>query len=296
MKIKIYITLTLCFIFACEKEVSINIDEADLIVVNSFFSPDSILKVNISKTLPVLDEKNSNFVENAEIKLYENENFIGNLKYDNKGNYYIDYKVRQNKKYKIEVQSPVDYKCVASDIIPQSPKILNIDTLSEKDYELICKLQFKDNPNTTDYYMLEVRTIAGYYIIENTNGNIDTIYYEQSIDFNYTDKIIEHKIGTNSLTYGAIFSDELINGKQKEFSIRINKYSIAKIKNNAVKFYLKNISKDFYLYAKSYAKLLDNNQDILEEPIKVYSNVQGGYGIFGAYNQSVDSIIINKEM
>ncbi len=292
------ILLIICLLFSCEKETDIKFENSNFIVINSFFSPDSIFKVNVSESLSIINSSNVNFIENASIELYEDGNIIRELVYDNNGNYFIDYKPLQQKEYKIKVISPEGYNCEAINIIPQKTEIISIDTLTDitKPDELICKINFEDNQSTLDFYFLEIRTIAGSYTFEYPLGNFDTIYYEESIDFDYTDNIIEYKIGTSMITYGVIFSDELINGEQKEISITINKYAISDIPNNAIKFYLKNISEDFYLYAKSYSMLLDEEIDILAEPIQVYSNISNGFGIFGGYNQFVDSIIYNKEL
>ncbi len=293
----IFILAIFYFLFSCEKEIDIKIDTEPFIVVNSFFTPDSTFKLNISESSTVFDNYNIDFIDNASVLLYENKNFIGEFTYISYGNYEINHIPASQKEYKIKISSPPDYYCEAVNIIPQKTEILSIDTFTDitNPYDLICKIRFEDNQNNRDFYFLEIRTISGSYIIEYPIGNFDTIFHEESINFNYTDNIIENKIGTDDLIYGAIFSDERINGKEKEILIIINKSSIADIPNNAIKFYLKNISEDYYFYAKSYGKLLNEKLDILAEPVQVYSNISGGFGIFGGYNQSVDSIIYNKD-
>lgn len=297
MKEKIIILLIISLLFSCEKNANIKFKETKLMVINSFFTPDSLFKINISESLPISDSQNVNFIENASAQLFENEIFIGNLNYIGQGNYSINYKPLVKKEYKIKVSSPQGYNCEAINTIPQKTKITSVDTLTDitKPYELICKINFKDNDSTQNYYFFEVRTIAGSYTFEYPVGNIDTVFYEESINFEYNDNTIEYKIAKDNLNYGVVFSDELINGKQKQLTITIAKSSIANIRNNPIKFYLKTISKDYYLYAKSYGKLLNQEADFLAEPIQIYSNISNGFGIFGGYNQSVDSIIYNKK-
>ena len=43
-------------------------------------------------------------VEDAQVKIYEDEIFIGNLIYDKNGNYRLNYKPKKGKNYKIIVK------------------------------------------------------------------------------------------------------------------------------------------------------------------------------------------------
>lgn len=296
MKRIFLISFCISILLSCEKEVDINIKTEPLIVVNSFLNPDSIIKVNISKGLNIFDTLNVLFVDNANIELLTDNQSLGFLKYDKDGNYLMNFKPVENKKYNLQVTVPGFAKCEASDIIPSKTNIISIDTASVyKNYTnvLECKINFLDNPETEDYYLLDIKAIAGYYIIQHSNNedDNDTTYFEQSIDFETDDDFVEEKIESDNIMYGVIFSDKLINGKLNKITVDIDN-NILQIKDkNVIKFYLKKISKDYYLYAKSYARYLNYDDELFGEPIQVYSNIKNGFGIFGGYNQDVDSIV-----
>jgi hypothetical protein len=55
-------------------------------------------------------------------------------------------------------------------------------------------------------------------------------------------------------------------------------------------FYLKEITEDLYRYYYSYEEHLYAKDDPFSEPVTVFSNVNNGLGIVGAFAQDVDSI------
>jgi hypothetical protein len=249
------------------------------------------MKINLTQSLSIFDSANIKFIENADIKIYENEQYKELLSYIGNGNYLSSFRPSGNTNYKIIVSSTLG-QSVAENYIPQKTTILSIDTTSVYVYsqkELECRIKFKDDEASENFYLLDIRAIAGSYSF-GMNDNRDTIYYEQSIDFEYDKSIIEEKIGNNTISYGVIFSDKFFNGKEIELAVKIGS-DILQIKDkNSIKFYLKSISRDYYLYAKSYSRSINQAEDVLGEPIQVYSNIQNGFGIFGGYNQDVDSI------
>ncbi|MEA3450285.1 MAG: hypothetical protein U9Q83_00110, partial [Bacteroidota bacterium] len=83
MKKNIILFFAIIMSFACHKDYNIY-NESDFeakIVLHSFASPDSILRVFVTKTV-VPEQLDTNiFIKNAIVELYENDVFVENLEY-----------------------------------------------------------------------------------------------------------------------------------------------------------------------------------------------------------------------
>ena len=297
MKKSIYlviITISL-LIISCEKIIDIDIEDKDKkIVVNGILSTDSLVKVNISKSLSILDDKDVHFINDAIVTLYENDNFIEQLSSLDKGYYStISFKPTLEKRYKVTVEASGLKSVNAENTIPNTIKINKIDTtttqLSDEtgysEEKLECSINFTDPQNENNYYYV----FAKAYIPTNYDNFGNPISYElTNIFFESDDKIIESTINYGD---GIVFSDKLINGDTYSLKIFISKYNFEQ-DTNKVYFYLNSVSKDFYLYAVSYEKHINAIYDPFVEPVQVYENINNGYGIFTGYSSFVDSITI----
>lgn len=73
------ILASLIFSIACEKTIDIDIEDSKpKIVLNAEINPDSTIKVHISRSRHILDIANLSTLNDAEVKLFEDETFIGN--------------------------------------------------------------------------------------------------------------------------------------------------------------------------------------------------------------------------
>ena len=52
-------------------------------------------------------------------------------------------------------------------------------------------------------------------------------------------------------------------------------------------FFLKNVSFEYYEYFRTGMKQLEVIEDPFAEPVRIYSNIEGGKGIFAGYNEQV---------
>lgn len=283
-------------LISCEKIIDINIDEKDKkIVVNSIISTDSIVKVNLSKSLNILDNKNAIFLNNAIVNLYENNVFIQKLTYTENGNYLANnfYPV-VNKTYKIEVKSEGLHDVSAQNIIPNKVNINSIDTLyknNEKFSGIEFTINFTDPANQENYYLLQTKALVpsdwDYY------GN-PTNFTQQSLAFQSDDNIVETNLSYGEGGVGGegiVFSDNLINGQTYPLKINIGFWNFYS-DTNKVYIYLSSISKEFYMYLKSYNANIENRNNPFAEPVQVFENVNDGYGIFAGYSSFVDSMLV----
>ena len=312
---KYFFIIFVLVLFSCRKELDFKIEDNEKkIVVSSIINPDSLIKINLSKSLGVLeDDINFTFIENATVKLYENDIFIENLIYDiRKYAYFSTIQAKIGKTYKIEAEAPDMDKISAKTTLLNPFPILSIDfsqflIIDEPMYEDI------DDPNFPD------KTIAGIINIEIENQvdienyfiinfyQLDTAYYFDTINYVYTDSVIGfHQISkgygatqaTQSITYdywynkflgGLAFSDAIYTNKNINYTFEVE---FPYKPGHWIYFDLFTIEKNFYQFIESNEKYQMNNGNPFGEPVQVYSNVENGFGQFFSYTYKSDSVFV----
>ncbi len=277
-------------ISSCTDNYTYNINNIESrMVVSSFINPDSIIKVS----LVIEAGLNENIFENwfetidgADLLLFENDILYDTLNQDSSGMYISDKIIHRNNTYAIN--------CTAYGLDPVNanntiPKHLTIDTIEFKLIKeftnvYLAKMKFTDPPEEGNKYIIDY------------GDAIRSITYEDPV---FDDWDANHG--------GAIpiFSDELFNGQTYELTFQVNtRIQPAYTGSLYGTITLHHISEDFYQYAKSYNKqipkmgddLLQMFQAGLVEPIPIYSNVQGGLGIFAGFSSDMDSLYFGDKL
>lgn len=103
----IFLSLFTLLLYSCHKEL----DYDDLgfepqIVLNGLIYQDSVIVINVSRTKSIL-ESNKVFplLNNAEVRLYENDVYVENLIFDSLGYYHSTITTKANTQYRIEAQT-----------------------------------------------------------------------------------------------------------------------------------------------------------------------------------------------
>ncbi|MCK4663909.1 MAG: DUF4249 domain-containing protein [Bacteroidales bacterium] len=296
---KIFIKLLVLLIIFNSCELVINIDLPDKeknLIINSFFCPDSLFKVNISESLNILDLLDVKYIDNATVQIFENENLIENLSPTGNGDYISSsFKPVIGNAYKI-IANNANYSNVkAENIIPNLIPVISIDTSTiYDDYcECIkCKIKFSDPGNKQNFYTFSIKYTTKYYDPDNSQ---DSTYSYTSGCFDSDDIIIEDWFYQKNQDI-IIFSDDMINGKTYDLNISFDKPYNESNDTTWVYFYLNSVSKEHFLYTRSYIQHSYSKDNPFVEPVKVYSNVSNDHGIFAGYSTYVDSIaVISKD-
>ena len=284
----IYIVLFFVISISCEKIIDIDIPEKEKkIVINSIISTDSLVKVNVSKSLNILDDKNVIYLNKATVKLYEDDKFIENLTNISNGNFMSKvFYPKMGKNYKIEVSAQNLKTVTAESKIPQKVKITSIDTATKDEegyFSLEFTLKFDEPENETNYYLLQMKTY------QPSDYDFETQTYAKDKLENLYISSDDNMVESIANFGGILFSDKLINGQSYSLKLTVDKYNFYN-DTNLVYVYLNSVSKDFYLYLKSYNQHQEAKYDPFAEPVQVYKNIKNGYGIFAGYSSYVDSI------
>ncbi len=266
---------------SCKKVIEIDLPPTDAkVVVNSFFTDDSPIKVHLSKSIGVLDNSIPECNDATVILL------INNVKTDTlypyEGYYYSHVLAEIGKNYSLIISVPGMDSVLCEDIIPKKTLIQSCTltglVMTDEDGFLINELQ------------LDFRDPAGpnFYEVELTGENKMGIWFKKNSDPIITSTgLLDYNPGT------LIFTDKLFDGKS--CSIKIY-YAITPGGGDyKLKITFRSISESYYRYKeKQFAYLFSLENDIfsgMSDPIQLYSNIKGGYGIFAGY--STDEKVIN---
>jgi hypothetical protein len=256
------------------------------IVVNSFFTENSRIKVHLSKSIGILENIIPECTD-ATVILRENNIIIDTL-YFQSGYYYSHILAETNKNYALEIIAPGMVTVFCKDLIPGKTLLQSMvctdSVLIDEDGFIIneLKLDFQDLAGPTFY---EVELSAND-IVHN---------YEMGLWFKKnSDPIIT---STGLLDYNPrtlIFTDKMYDGKHCSVKIYFATQSDSDYK---LKITFRSVSESYYKYKeKQFAYLFSLDSDIfsgMSEPINLYSNITGGYGIFAGYSSDEKEIIVS---
>lgn len=253
------LSLTLFFLlflfFGCEKEIQFKGKmEKPLLVMTGYFTPDSLVKVNVSRTEFVLGEVANEklHINNADVKLYVNGTFKENLQNIKNGFYVGTYYPQGTDMLKIEASAKGFETIETSVVIPPKPNV-ELKSVEEEIIEEQFYVSYSDPnlpPNDTAYYSAykdaTVRLILDEPIVENyyctymyylENDSQGAFY--QELHF-LLPEVLSGYINTNeefdleelfdvnsnnpNMIKNRYFNDFLFNGKKVELKYKLRLY------------------------------------------------------------------------
>lgn len=250
---------------SCTKDADVKLPKVESkLVISSFISPqDTIVKVEVSLSQPLYNNSNSNQysnVSNAIVQINDGTN-TQSLVYNSNEDYYSVstslFPIVVGATYSLTVSTPDGKNINAITSIPSlnstlaySYQALN-DPNSPNQYYI--DASWNDAPGNEDYYRIS------YY---------GKYYYSGSNDTSYTGIFSEN------------FSDKDHDGRAFNQNFEVYKTNSA---SNSGEMYLIHATKEYYLFHSKLNAMGFNNP--FSEPVQMYSNINGGYGIFAGFNQ-----------
>lgn len=278
---------------SCETVIDMKLPEQPpKMVINSFFTPDSIMMLHLSKSQFVLKNQELKPITDGNISLFENGKFIGKFTHINKGFYYLPgFFPKENTQYTLNAESSGLKSVEANEIIPPKPVINRIE-LSSSFFEGINYKDFiiyiQDNANEENYYMVNLIGKRYDYVYDSlTYDIIDSVEIYEQVNFNSQDLVFEEQVASSQ----AIISDKIFNGSIYPLRLSVNEYNFDEYSNMGyfeITIQLKQISKAYAQYVLTYSK--NRYSDPFSQPVQVYSNVTNGFGIFAGYSSTLTSL------
>jgi hypothetical protein len=310
------------FFTSCVKEIPFNnASSEEMLVVNSFITPDSLFEVDLSHTKAFFGKETCfHAVPGATIDLYEEGTEIGTLPYiETNGDSVSVYKSASfypgaGKTYRVEVSAD-GYDAVSCETtIPEPMKIIRFDTTDTKiRTTLPLTLTFRDSALVDNYYRIILTATLGYSDLlwneETQQEDSVIIVLSETVGtfLDSEDPLLDGEGNADDYLFGSagnvynIFSDKLIAGQTYAFGF---KYASAYLNTKTLdtdkgEFYkmevqFQSISYDEYMYLLTYTNYEWNDGDALTEPVQVYTNVTNGTGIFAGYSTERSTILVGE--
>ena len=293
----------------------INLDEykgqkgEHLLTINSIVNPDSTIKVAATKTYFFSDTHISkDYVTDLDISLTINGINKGYLSFDTSSQMYVsDIKPKESDIIEFTTEY-LDKRVECKDTVPDKVKIESIKVTrqgpmfvyTKADYIFTYQIKFSDPVDEDNYYFLQ-------YDEDFKPGD----YGNMSIgvrDFSYEFVFQQLARHINAIvpgwepysSTGLPFSDYGIDGETHTLIVKeiVQGLDLSHHHQMRRRFHLFSISESYYNYLLS--RLYNDSFDSglhggmidmgMTEPIKYYSNIVGGVGIFAAY--SLDEVIM----
>lgn len=188
--------------------------------------------------------------------------------------------------YRLEISAPGWETVSSSQKMPPLPVIKDAEfiyegTVDPEGYTANAwNVLIQDNPDQENYYRIDI-----YLNLWEVNDTDSTMYsisaYPSSID------PILSPIYSNQ---GAalICSDATFNGSA--YWLRLYDYTVAEQNIHSVTFEVSSISKDGYLFYKSFSAYQDSQYNPFAEPVTVHENIENGHGIFILRNTAREEV------
>jgi hypothetical protein len=319
--------LSLLFLFtACEKEIAFKGEqEAPLLVLNGFVTPDSVVSVHLSQSRFILSNKQGfENVINAQVELYVNGVKHKKLVHAGKGVYRGKYRPQVKDVIEIKVSAkgfePIEAKTQVPDYplleftdstlvyAEVNPQVLGGEAGTDFGYKLVrqcntISVNVRDRAEEEDYYF--VRAYINRYSPSGAHRTMVNVDLEEVMKGNVNmgegvlDGLFEEDPDGTSRALRNVFADTFVNGKDVGMEFQFLSY-IAAVKYLEVEkimspysgeeeeyeIAVSAMSGDYYRFLVSSLMADYQSDNLFSEPVRVTSNVKNGAGILGAYSTS----------
>ena len=291
-------------IVSCDMETVIDLDippHEPVLVLNGLLDTDTNARVVISHSVGAFSNAVPSFINNANVLLYQDNQFIDSLLLDMTSlvyvNYYDDYIADSlamyyyksdsipdnNSTYRVEVNH-ADYNPISAEtFIPDDITVYNIDvdTTSHED-KIGLTFSFDDNANQQNYYRLKL------YANCEKNYEKDDEWGKGYLVMMSNDPSFPADIPWGGYTFigdKVVFSDDLFNGQQKTITLDVqSEFKYGECDTVIIEF--STFSDDTYSYYNSLGDHSEKGELGLfgGEVIPVYTNVENGLGVLISTN------------
>jgi hypothetical protein len=224
------------------------------------------------------NSENFEKVNNAIIKLFQNDTLKGELIFINDGKYLLKQKPVSGKTYKIVAEASGHTQISANTTVPEKPIIKYtkdttsfIENLNVPIFDL--NVQLFDQPGKDNYWLYGTYIVGGL----KYGGNCKEINAPYVDNFNrYIDS--DSKYGFYHFLQIRM-TDEGYDGQILDFTIPDN---VVYIDHKAQHFLSADEHYDKYIKTTLIKRMSENDDLPFYEPVQIYSNIENGYGIFGS--------------
>ncbi len=291
-----------------ESTVELELPETEQqLVANCVLNVGERIAVTLSHSVSILSEiepgGGDTRIENAIVSIYADGTLLETLPFvsylqDGNMSYFDSYVsssalvVEAGKVYTLEASAAGYPEIKATGFAPAPVEIESIALLDPSYLALATDETYAefavtfDDPDAENFYALSFQTCSEENCYLNCIYSLDGTFGAGSGDL--FEGEIDCKYGSDSF-----FRDLTFEGDRKELKFFLEDYYLNVIGEQSQEIVLSTLSKDFYLYSKSF-ELQQNRQDNpFAEPVQVYNNIENGFGNFSGLSSR--SIILPTE-
>lgn len=268
-----------------QKELHLTLPfDGEQLVIEGLIAPNQVVQLSVLKTSAALSrvEIDDFFVPNATVLLYEEEELIEQLAHTSEGVYRStqQFRPKVGKTYHVEVTAP-DFPAASTPniIIPDTVPEFTwnfIDSVQGDYFDGILQLTFEDIAHINNNYSLIIQGVTATdlhsyisYISEDFTVLNPSCRIQDAAETNFIDACFQNStVSLPLLTNIQVYEN---GGSTTLEQLRI---------------VLRNTSESYFLY-KQYLSLTDNADEPFIEPPLTYTNIEGGFGVWGAYQERV---------
>jgi Domain of unknown function (DUF4249) len=250
---------------------------------------------NVKDPLSGFNQGNYDTVGNAKVELYRNDQLLGEIPYFkigyhlSKGKYKLD--SVSGVRYKIRVSAP-NLPTIEAEQVTQSK--LNISQTNYKKDGAIYQDPdeiFGQQPEKGDEFSFEIKDNGAdenYYSIASDrfqNTSIEWYFKDNRTGQTYDNLFVRN---IDPLMETGFLNDKTFNGSNYRWRFFTKAYGSngAPINGDKLVYNVWSYSKDWFLFSKTLRLLRDSENNIFfSEPVILYTNIKGGYGIFSIYSK-----------
>lgn len=294
--------------FGCSTLVEVDLpDRPPKLTVNAFLVEDTNVAVSVFSSLASDADEEFKPVNNAMVTIADanGKQYTSNqLQYVTslgRDAYVVVAPIKVGQQYTVSVSAPGFDTVIAVTELPAPVDILEIDTSSvlesfggETFRTQVLGMSIQDPAQEQNYYQLKFYSLM--YYPDTTDGNMR---FNPIVREVYASPSANGVFAANSFQR-LIFSDELFDGQRYHSEVNyyadFNAHDTADISHYLSVYLvaeLRSLSRDYYDFQVSYESYL-NNGGPFSQPVQVYSNVSGGFGIVAGFSSDFDTIQLSE--
>lgn len=278
--------------FSCDKDYEYTFDGFEpKMTVNAEISPQEGLVVQVSHASPPSGELvpiEQLWITDAKVEVFEEDQLLGSLSYQGQGLYKPAFGLQPKPglSYRLEVRQKT-YGLVksASVSVPLAPKVENAHIA------LLDRKSINNLPLYAIRFTLEDEKVVNFYKVQAIGRSRLTAAIVQPFVELHDDKFSElcEAINARQPLY---LKDVCFNGQKVLFDFEIEIRDVTLVKESGdferfptdfIETRLYSVTEDYYLYQRT-GNIPEDFSLAFSDPEPLHSNIQGGYGIFKAFN------------
>ena len=296
--------LTACILLLSACETTIEIDPPDYdpeLNITSNFTPDSIWAARVAKTIPIgeLGDTTSVFLDDATVTIYRDDVLVARLTHDGgEDGWYESPRMRTprtNTPYRMVVEAPGMPSASAISMAPLPPNILTaevikLDTFSSLmlDSQYLVSFSLADNPGLNYYsfsIFLALPADESPISSEFTVHELAMIHNSQRWYCSFSDVLnpVDSSPAEDEFCTIGILSDRSSDGQVQDFDITVDLFGDFEDELDATLIlYVMALSPEYVEHRSAIEE--HENFDGFGQPANLYTNFEGGRGIFAGYS------------